>query len=287
MLSASRGRGSVILSVDAPRAVYLIALELPSILCKGGCSEKGKNVMTSDTFAAQRQEMVQTQLMARGITDAAVLTAMRAVPREAFVLPELVDFAYDDLPIPIGENQTISQPYIVALMSQVLQLSPQDRVLEIGTGSGYAAAVLSCIVQDVYTVERLEPFYHLARQRLARLGYHNVHVHLANGTLGWPAHAPYDGIVVTAGGPKIPAALQKQLAPGGRLVMPVGTQPHSQTLVRVTRECHEVFRQDNLSLVRFVPLIGAEGWPEHRMERKSLRDTVAEFVASQYGKDAP
>jgi protein-L-isoaspartate(D-aspartate) O-methyltransferase len=229
--------------------------------------------------------MVQTQLAARGISDAAVLAAMRTVRREAFVLPELVDFAYDDLPLPIGESQTISQPYIVALMTEMLQLSASDRVLEIGTGSGYAAAVLSCIVKDVYTVERLEPLYHLARQRLAQLGYHNVHVHLANGTLGWPEHAPYDGIVVTAGGPKIPEALQEQLALGGRLVIPVGTETCSQRLVRITRAGHDVFRQDNLGLVRFVHLIGEEGWPAQHLEGKFRQDTVAEFMAAQYGAD--
>ena len=191
--------------------------------------------MSHDRYAERRATMVATQIAARGVTDPAVLEAMRTVPREAFVPPELAELAYDDMPLPIGEGQTISQPYIVALMTAALRPSPTDRVLEIGTGSGYAAAVLHCLVKEVYTIERLEKLYRLARRRLRRLGYHNVAVHHGNGTLGWPAHAPYDGIVVTAGGPTIPTALQEQLALGGRLVMPVGAQPTQQRLVRVTR----------------------------------------------------
>jgi len=178
--------------------------------------------MSNDPFADPRHVMVETQLMTRGIVDPAVLAAMRRVPREAFVPPKWRAFAYEDRPLPIAQGQTISQPYIVALMTQELKLTPHDRVLEVGTGSGYGAAVLSGIVSHVYTVERLQPLAVAACQRLWELGYHNVEVLAGNGTLGWPEHAPYDGIVVTAEGPFIPRALQAQLSLGGRLIMPVG-----------------------------------------------------------------
>ena len=229
--------------------------------------------MSQDYYAECRAAMVATQIAARGVTDPAVLTAMQTVPREAFVPVELMEFAYDDLPLPIGEGQTISQPYIVALMTAALLPTPTDRVLEIGTGSGYAAAILHCIVKEVYTVERLETLYRLARRRLRRLGYHHVAVHHGNGTLGWPAHAPYDGIVVTAGGPTIPPALQEQLALGGRLVMPVGAQPTPQRLVRVTRVSATRFQQEDLGLVCFVPLIGAQGWADAKAAQEPGKGT--------------
>lgn len=206
--------------------------------------------------------MVTTQIAARGMTDPAVLAAMCTVPREAFVMPRDVPCAYDDRPLPIGEGQTISQPYIVALMAEALQLSTTDRVLEIGTGSGYAAALLSCLAAQVYTVERLAVLYRLARRRLRTLGYANVLVHLGNGTLGWPEHAPYDDIVVMAGGPAVPPALQDQLAVGGRLVLPMGARPTRQTLVRVRRTSDTTYAQEDLGAVCFVPLIGTQGWPE-------------------------
>lgn len=217
--------------------------------------------MPNDPFAAQRQAMVETQLVGRGIRDPAVLAAMRTVPREAFVPVDWMDDAYHDGPLPIAEGQTISQPYIVALMTQELQLRPHDRVLEVGTGSGYGAAVLSCIAAHLYTVERLHPLAAAARQRLRALGFHNVQVLAGNGTLGWPEHAPYDGIVVTAEGPSIPQALQAQLAIGGRLIIPVGA-PKRQHLMRVIRQSETEFEQENLGAVRFVPLIGAQGWPD-------------------------
>jgi protein-L-isoaspartate(D-aspartate) O-methyltransferase len=230
--------------------------------------------MFHDLYAERRATMVATQIAARGVTDPAVLAAMRTVPREAFVCPELAELAYDDIPLPIGEGQTISQPYIVAVMTAALRPSPNDRVLEIGTGSGYAAAVLHCLVKQVYTVERLEILYRLARRRLRRLGYHNVYVHHGNGTLGWPEHAPYDGIMVTAGGPTIPTALQEQLAFGGRLVMPVGAQPTHQMLVRVTRVSATEFQQEELDSVCFVPLIGAQGWADDTAARQPGEDTL-------------
>ena len=212
-------------------------------------------------FAKRRHRMVETQLRARGICDPAVLAAMRTVPREAFVPPTYVEWAYADTPVPLGAGQTISQPYIVAYMTEALRLSPASRVLEIGTGSGYVAAVLSCVVTQVYTLERLARLVMLARWRLQRLGYRNVYIRQADGTVGWPAQAPYQGILVSAGGPHIPAALQAQLATGGRLVMPVGADPQAQQLVRVTRTSATTFRSEALGAVCFVPLIGVEGWP--------------------------
>ena len=217
--------------------------------------------MSKEPFADQRHLMIETQLMTRGILDPAVLAAMRRAPREAFVPLEWRALAYEDRPLPIAAGQTISQPYIVALMAQELELTPHDRVLEIGTGSGYGAAVLSCIVSHVYTVERLESLAVAACQRLRELGFHNVDVLAGNGTLGWPQHAPYDGIVVTAEGPSIPKALQAQLSLGGRLIMPVGERDQ-QYLMRVIRRSETAFEQENLGAVRFVPLIGAQGWPE-------------------------
>ncbi len=211
-------------------------------------------------YAAQRDAMVREQLESRGVRDPAVLAAMREVPREEFVPPELKGEAYDDNPLPIGEGQTISQPYMVAYMSEALELSPSHRVLEIGTGSGYAAAVLSRIVDRVYTVERLAGLAESARQRLLRLGYANVQVQVGDGSLGLPDWAPYDAIVVTAGAPGVPKLLAEQLAIGGRLVIPVGTNSYFQILVRVRRTSESEYREEELFEVRFVPLIGAAGW---------------------------
>lgn len=216
--------------------------------------------------------MVQTQIADRGVRDERVLAAMRTVPREAFVPDHLAGQAYRDHPLPIDEGQTISQPYVVAWMIEALQPHPGDRVLEIGAGSGYAAAVLSRVVDEVYTVERFPALARQAGQRLERLGYLNVLVRVGDGTLGWPEFAPYDGIVVAAGGPEVPRPLLDQLAPGGRLVIPVGPRPDLQTLVRVTRLRDGRLREEDLGAVRFVPLVGAQGWAEdawdmERMER--------------------
>lgn len=209
-----------------------------------------------------RERMVATQIRARGITDPLVLEAMGAVPREWFVPPALARFAYEDRPLPIGEGQTISQPYIVAVMTEAARLKPGARVLEIGTGSGYGAAVLSRIATEVYTVERVRALAEAARDRLAGLGYASVHVLEGDGTLGWAEHAPYDAIVVTAGGPRVPEALLSQLAVEGRLIMPVGPGSRHQRLVRVTRTGTQEYRYEDLEEVAFVPLIGAEGWTE-------------------------
>jgi protein-L-isoaspartate(D-aspartate) O-methyltransferase len=208
-----------------------------------------------------RERMVATQIEARGITDPLVLDAMRTVPRERFVPESLAKFAYEDGPLPIGSGQTISQPYIVAAMTAAVGLKPGARALEIGTGSGYGAAVLSLIAAEVYTVERVEVLAEASRERLAALGYANVHVLEGDGSLGWAEHAPYDAILVTAGGPRVPKTLLHQLAVGGRLIMPVGGATRVQRLVRVTRTDAHEYEYEDLEEVAFVPLIGAEGWP--------------------------
>lgn len=218
--------------------------------------------MTSHIKAldGQRDIMIREHLVNRGIQDRAVLKAMRDVPREEFIDWRMLDKAYGDHPLPISEGQTISQPYIVAYMTEALELKPSDRVLEIGTGSGYAAAVLSRIVTTVYSVERLGGLAQSARERFERLGFSNIIVHEGDGTLGWPEHAPYDAIVVTAGAPKVPQPLLEQLALGGRLVIPVGRSYDVQMLVRVRRVTEYDYRSEELCGVRFVPLIGAAGW---------------------------
>ena len=215
-----------------------------------------------DEHGQERRRMVERHLVARGVRDAAVLAAMQTVPREAFIAAELAEFAYEDAPLPIDAGQTISQPYIVAAMTAALELEPHHRVLEIGTGSGYAAAVLSRIAAEVYTVERHEELALAAERRLRGLGYANVHVRHGDGTLGWIDHAPYDAIVVAAGGPDIPQALLEQLAVGGRLVIPIGPTPRAQELVRVRRSSARAYAREQLGPVRFVPLVGVEGWQE-------------------------
>lgn len=195
-----------------------------------------------------------------GIHDEAVLDAFRAVPREAFVPRSVRSLAYDDAPLPIGEGQTISQPYVVALMAQEARLRPGGRVLEVGTGSGYAAAILSRLASEVFSIERLRGLAMRARRTLRELGYHNVRVRHGDGTLGWPEAAPFDAIVVAAGGPEPPPTLQEQLAPGGRLIIPVGRSIREQVLVCVERR-NGGFHRTDLGAVRFVPLVGREGWP--------------------------
>jgi protein-L-isoaspartate(D-aspartate) O-methyltransferase len=211
-------------------------------------------------YTELRKHMVRTQLVARGIRDPAVLEAMNEVPREAFVPAEMEQFAYADSPLPIGQGQTISQPYIVALMTRALELKPNDRVLEIGTGSGYAAAVLSRIADQVITVERHAELAHNAAEHFRQLEYDNIQVKVSNGTLGWAEQAPYDAIVVTAGGPSIPEPLLEQLEISGRLVIPVGAKHEVQQLMRVHRLNEEDYHQENLGPVRFVPLVGEAGW---------------------------
>src|SRR6185369_900153 len=211
-------------------------------------------------FVAMRERMVKEQLQFRGVHDPKVLAAMRSVPREKFVSPELLGFAYEDRPLPIEEGQTISQPYMVAFMAEALELAGDERVLEIGTGSGYSAAVLSRIVPSVRSVERLPELASRALERLQLLGFANVDVHVADGSLGLPQFAPYDAIVVTAGAPEVPAPLLAQLAVRGRLVIPVGGSLNFQSLIRVHRESESEYRRESLMGVMFVPLIGAAGW---------------------------
>jgi len=211
-------------------------------------------------FPSLRKTMVERDIAARGVRDELVLDAMRRVPRERFLPTNLREFAYEDSPLPIAGDQTISQPYIVAIMAEALMLKGGEKVLEIGAGSGYAAAVLSEIAANVYTVERLGPLAAKAAALLAELGYDNVHVLHGDGTKGWLEHAPYDAIVVAAGGPQVPESLKEQLKVGGRLVIPVGVDQRSQELVRVIRISANEYQSEDIADVRFVPLIGEEGW---------------------------
>lgn len=209
-------------------------------------------------YERQREEMVRRQIEARGISDALTLSAMRKVPRHLFVSEALRDRAYGDYPLPIGEQQTISQPFIVAEMTQALALKKEDRVLEIGTGSGYQAAVLAQIVFKVYTIERIHSLYVNARKLFDQLRYYNIINRYSDGTTGWKEEAPFDAIIITAGAPEIPETLLNQLAMGGRMVVPVGGY-HSQELIQLTRNPDGI-HQKNLGGCRFVKLVGEYGW---------------------------
>jgi len=211
-------------------------------------------------YERQREEMVRNQIEARGIKAPKVLAAFRRVPRHLFVSEALRDQAYGDYPLPIGEQQTISQPYIVAEMTQALDLGEDDRVLEIGTGSGYQAAILAQIVYRVYTIERKRTLYLQARNLFDKLHYHNIVMKYADGTKGWRDESPFDGIIVTAGAPQIPDVLIDQMGEGGRLVVPVGNQ-HTQELIKIFRDDQNI-RQINLGGCRFVKLVGEYGWKE-------------------------
>lgn len=217
------------------------------------------NGLDMDTFQISRDRMVREQIVARGITDAAVLGAMRKVPRHLFVESALHGKAYGDHPLPIGLGQTISQPFVVALMSELLCASPGMHVLEIGTGSGYQAAVLYEMGLEVYTVERIRELYERTANLFMRLRYRTVRLKLADGTEGWPESAPFDRIIVTAGGPSVPAPLLEQLADPGIMIIPVGRERRGQCLVRVRKENGHV-TQENLDSVAFVDLIGSHGW---------------------------
>ena len=211
-------------------------------------------------YERQREEMVRQQIEVRGITDPLVLAALRKVPRHLFVSEALRDQAYGDFPLPIGEQQTISQPFIVAEMTQALELGKDDRVLEIGTGSGYQAAILAEIAYRVYTIERIRSLFLQARKLLDELKYHNIVMRCADGTFGWEDESPFDAIIVTAGAPAIPELLIDQLAEGGRLVVPVGNQ-HAQELIKILRD-RKGIHQINLGGCRFVKLVGKHGWRE-------------------------
>ena len=211
-----------------------------------------------------RERMIKAQIAGRGIRSERVLRAMGQVPREEFVEPELDEFAYEDGPLPISEGQTISQPYIVALMVEAAEIGPTDQVLEVGTGSGYAAAVMSRVAARVFTIERHASLAETARQRFARLGYDNVQVRVGDGTQGLLEAAPFQAILVAASGPMVPHALKSQLALCGRLIIPVGQQYWRQRLHKVTRVSEAQYEDDDLGAVSFVPLIGAEPEDQRR-----------------------
>jgi protein-L-isoaspartate(D-aspartate) O-methyltransferase len=227
----------------------------------------------------QRKSMVMFQIARRGIRNPELIRALRRVPRERFVPTELAEFAYEDSALPIQENQTISQPYIVAVMIDALELDVADRVLEIGTGSGYAAAVLAELADEVFTIERQRGLCDSARARLDHLGYRNVQIRCGDGTKGWNEAAPFDAIIVAAGGPRVPESLQKQLAIGGRLVIPIGEES-SQRLLRVRRIADDAYEEEDLGAVHFVPLIGEEGWGASAGELPRQRSTRARTSAA-------
>ena len=212
-------------------------------------------------FAAQREAMVERQLKRRGISDERILDAFRAVPREAFVGADVAHLAYEDHPLPIEAKQTISQPYIVALMIEAAEIAGGGTVLEVGSGSGYAAALISRIARKVIGIERQLALVQVARERMTRLGYDNVEIVGGDGTLGWPDAAPYDAILAAASGSHVPKSLIEQLKPGGRIVMPLGDPGWVQTLLNIKKREDGTLQQSDLGGVRFVPLIGAEGWP--------------------------
>ncbi len=210
-------------------------------------------------FEIARKRMVQEQIIARGISSPRVIETLLKIPRHLFVQEAMADQAYNDGALPIGEKQTISQPYMVALMSELLELKPQDHVLEIGTGSGYQTAVLASLCRRVWTIERIRPLAMQARKVLDALHLLNVNIKVGDGTLGWPEEAPFDAILVTAGAPAVPEALAEQLAPGGRLVIPVGNEAN-QTILRIRKEADGSLTSETGVGCRFVPLIGQQGW---------------------------
>lgn len=215
-------------------------------------------------FTAERETMVEQQLRRRGITEPAILDAFRSVPREAFVSGDVAHLAYADHPLPIEAGQTISQPYIVALTIQAAAIGPGDKVLEVGSGSGYAAAVISRIAGRVIGIERQPELVAVARERLARLRFDNVEIVSGDGTRGWAQEAPYDAIVAAASGSHVPKSLLDQLAPNGRIIIPIGEPGGVQKLVKVTKRLDGSLKQSDLGDVRFVPLIGEEGWTDVR-----------------------
>jgi protein-L-isoaspartate(D-aspartate) O-methyltransferase len=217
-------------------------------------------MLESEKYAPQRLEMVEKQLRRRGIRDVAVLAAMTAVPRHEFVANELRSHAYEDAPLPIGSGQTISQPYIVAAMTAALHLQLGDRVLEIGTGCGYQAAVLSRLAKEVFTIERRPELASAASRLLAQLDYSNVHVHCGDGTFGLPEIAPFDAILVAAAAPEIPKPLLAQLAERGRMIIPVGGADHQE--LQLVERHGDAFPAKTLEGCRFVPLVGDHGWQE-------------------------
>jgi len=218
---------------------------------------KKYNTMTYD-YHLNRERMVKNQFIPRGIKDKDVLRVMRKVPRHLFIDKDLIEEAYDDHPLPIGHKQTISQPYIVALMTEALTLTGKEKTLELGTGSGYQTALLAELSRNVYTLERIRPLMEKSRSLLSELGYENIFFKVFDGTAGWKEHALYDAVIVTAGAPKIPGPLMEQMADGGRMIIPVGNKS-SQELIKITRVGDD-YREENLGGCRFVDLVGVHGW---------------------------
>jgi len=212
-------------------------------------------------FNAMRNAMVDEQLIVRSISSEKVLDAFRKVPRHEFVDKDLLRNAYSDYPLPIGDGQTISQPYIVALMTQSLNLKGDEKVLEIGTGSGYQTAILAQIAREIYSVERFKNLADTAGSTLEKIGYRNVKIKIGDGTLGWEEFAPYDGIIVTAGAPEIPQSLTRQLKDGGRMIIPIGSGGFGQILTLIEKIGKDI-RTSEICGCMFVPLIGKEGWSE-------------------------
>ena len=236
-------------------AALFFCASLLGLACNGpGASAAKVTPLSGDSDAERRARMVETQILARGVRNPRVLAAMREVPRHLFVDPSEWDQAYEDHPLPIAGNQTISQPYIVALMTELLDLDPTKKVLEIGTGSGYQSAVLSRLAREVYTIEILPELAHSAAERLKKLGYTNVVVKEGDGYRGWAAHAPFDGIIVTAAPERIPQPLLDQLAPGGRMVIPVGG--FFQELKVFSKDKPGKISEETILPVRFVPMTG-------------------------------
>lgn len=215
--------------------------------------------MNETDFDMMRKAMIEEQLIPRGIANKKVLDAFRKVPRHEFVAKDFLQSAYNDYPLPIGENQTISQPYMVALMTESLNLKGGEKILEIGTGSGYQSAILAELTKEVYSVERFKDLADTAARILDRLGYKNVKIKTGDGTLGWEEFAPYNGIIVTAGAPGIPESLVKQLKDGGRLVIPIGSSGFGQILTLIEKTGN-MARTSEICGCMFVPLIGKEGW---------------------------
>ncbi len=232
----------------------------------------------TDLEKQHRERMVAEQIIARGVRDKRVLDAMSKVNRKAFVPENVRNLAYEDRPLPIAAGQTISQPYIVAYMIEALVLKGGEKVLEIGTGSGYAAAVLAEIAGEVYTIERIDQLAEKAASNLIGEGYENVHILHADGTIGWRDESPFDAILVSAGAPEIPLALKQQLAIGGRMIIPVGADPKVQELIRITRVDENVYDREDLADVRFVPLIGKEGWELEEAESEITRPRVIQTL---------
>ena len=224
------------------------------------CGDYLKRKAAVQDFIKERLAMVEEQLRRRGIRDERVLSAMAKVPRHLFVPSASQSESYEDRPLPIGDGQTISQPYMVALMTQSLDLGGEEKILEIGTGSGYQSAILAELARMVFTMERLFPLIQKSEMRLRNLGYENIHCRLGDGSQGWPEKAPFDGIIVTAGAPEVPEVLKSQLSEGGRLVIPVGSR-YSQTLLKITKKRNR-FEEEDITGCVFVPLVGKSGWRE-------------------------